>query len=1789
MSSKQDKTCQQLARWYNSIYPRRVDIVGDFGGKQLFLIDADSLIHYCLTTSAVDFQDGFQLLHAIFSVESFLNNLRVRGCNVHVVFFDDQCELCVPSGTPVNIRYKYQMTRTVLLHHLRRHGNGDDSKLIFTFPSIDSDEFHEYLTRYPATFLLCHDGHTAPGEYSHSEAAFQYMIHQFIRLRHSVALIYGTEFKSSRVLLPMIAGARQIPSLTPIQKHRYLSAGSPRQAEVSLQLDLTVYPGRSYRELLTLIALHRVMQNPKAKECYKTLATAMILHEVIISNARLAERSLSREGLLNDSIVDESVGTFLREFSDEISNLLDSGVGESLARELNWDVFDLIDGRLFLSLYISLSKGEPVPDALVHKSKSLIACIDKWGGIAALGCDGLQSSTNARRDGLRNKLITVHCDSTAATILPFRHEVLDEFLAPVQLQTAQLHEEANEGKVFRELTHWHNAKASMDPKRTRKQLGFHAKRRTQLFMADTLVYSASLTNASGKLIEPKIIVRDQATKTKKQLPSTTADSRKVPASLEKKKKQRAGTGKDSAREAARSTQARKLERKNVVALQHWRTISLQLGQEATLAKRFQKTIKFVLNLAKQDEAVIGAEVSLYLCDTLYRAWEEQAAATSSEQALGVGSLLFNQVMQTSRMPDLTEQITAVLRIIGSTVGIPNIQALGQSVISRSLTFFPRVSAATRLATLPLTTRDFHLKYCGPFLERTFDSQKDDRVPFEPDAWQRSVLDSIDANDSLLVIAPTSSGKTFISFYAMEKILREDDDGVLVYVAPTKALVNQIAAEVQARFQKTYHHEGRSVWAIHTRDYRVNSPTSCQVLVTVPHVLQIMLLSPSNARGNNAWSKRIKRVIFDEVHCIGQDEDGIIWEQLLLMAPCPIIALSATVGNPNEFSEWLRLAQVSKGFNFKMITHHTRYSDLRAFEYMPPQEFAFMGLSHSDHFPVPGLDRPNRTSLNFRFIHPIAALSHRIGVDLEGLSLEPRDALTLWESMNRRQNQNFPLDASLDPSRVFSGIPKKSDVLAWSTRLKDVLGTWLQDTCSPFDQVCDDLRPHRRSNIHLSNSKERLKDQPLDARTDPMADRLSVLALLYDLHKEDALPALLFNYDRVECDRALECVLKQLESAEKTWRNSSKEWQTKMNKYDLWRASQSRRLPKQPTVKMTKDEKMREEANEEISPWASFDPAKPLPNFSFADDSRLTQSELEDFIQSLKPENLPKHLFSALKRGIAVHHAGMNRRYRQVVEILFRKGYLTAVIATGTLALGINMPCKTVAFIEDSVFLTTLNYKQGAGRAGRRGFDLLGNVVFSNINQMRVHELISSRLPELRGHFPLTTTLILRILGLFDSTSQSSFASDMIKPLLTQSRLYLGGAEAGKSIQHHLRFSVEYLQRQHLLSADGKPLNFAGLVGHLYFTENAVFAFHSLLKDGYFHRLCLGIHRRPTATLRTLVLILSHLFARVPSRPKSTDNAQALHCLPRLPKEAERLLIRHNKETLKIFKTYASTFVDQYLDDTPDRHLPFTGIAVGGEMPRILDLPGNLPPSKLRSPFIALSGHTDDFKSIHELCSNIRSGVFLEESAVPYIPIWPHDQSTPLNSYIYDFFKHGDYVALTRDNHIKKGDVWFLLRDFSLVVATIITSLTNFVQPDANFDDTDMVDLDDAGETPAETAETTEPEENSMELPVRNANDSKPVVARRKLVAEKVPESWDDEDEDDGADEDEDKNDNDDDDDDDDDNDDDYDDDDDESSEEDIKATKSHKWEKDGKGLANVLRAFTMLKTEFDEKFHKAWA
>ncbi|CRJ92342.1 hypothetical protein BN1723_017050, partial [Verticillium longisporum] len=212
--------------------------------------------------------------------------------------------------------------------------------------------------------------------------------------------------------------------------------------------------------------------------------------------------------------------------------------------------------------------------------------------------------------------------------------------------------------------------------------------------------------------------------------------------------------------------------------------------------------------------------------------------------------------------------------------------------------------------------------------------------------------------------------------------------------------------------------------------------------------------------------------------------------------------------------------------------------------------------------------------------------------------------------------------------------------------------------------------------------------------------------------------------------------------------------------------------------------------------------------------------------------------------------------------------------------------------------------------------------------------------------------------------------------------------------------------------------------------------------------------------------MSHLFGRQVIRTNDREymevivrNSQSVIFLPRLPKAAERILVSHNRDTLNLFKDYVTSYASQHLSGSPDNVLPFTKTTVGAHEPTKAQVPFDRTPSpSIRSTFAALSGHTDEsLSSVHDLCSTVRAGVFLEEATIPHVPVYPIDSDERLNAYIYDFFKHGDLVALTRDNRIKGGDVWFFLKDFSVVLATIVTSLTNYMRADADAEELGELD------------------------------------------------------------------------------------------------------------------------------------
>lgn len=166
--------------------------------------------------------------------------------------------------------------------------------------------------------------------------------------------------------------------------------------------------------------------------------------------------------------------------------------------------------------------------------------------------------------------------------------------------------------------------------------------------------------------------------------------------------------------------------------------------------------------------------------------------------------------------------------------------------------------------------------------------------------------------------------------------------------------------------------------------------------------------------------------------------------------------------------------------------------------------------------------------------------------------------------------------------------------------------------------------------------------------------------------------------------------------------------------------------------------------------------------------RYTQNIAEEDLEVLGFDEW----LTALERGIAAHHAGLLPSFKGAVEDLFQRGLVKAVFATETLALGINMPARTVVLEklikyngEAHVPITPGEYTQLTGRAGRRGIDIEGNAVIQwspTVDSASAAGLASTRTYPLRSSFSPTYNMAINLISRFGRETarrslESSFA------------------------------------------------------------------------------------------------------------------------------------------------------------------------------------------------------------------------------------------------------------------------------------------------------------------------------------------------------------------------------------------------------------------------------------------------
>ncbi|KAL0571221.1 hypothetical protein V5O48_010744, partial [Marasmius crinis-equi] len=1512
-TSRQSSTIQEAfefieADWYRSAnrHARWMDLIGDYGGKEFFAIEGDSLISIVLSDPqlAIGGDDpSFQILHAYFLLERLLKEYKSRDANFGVVFFQDNRHISIQTSGASFKDTSRALARKMLFNHLVKPGLDID---VHIFQNTDDPQWNVYRARRRPMFIMVNGGDN-PSQDSGELVISKALISRGFLFRISsqglsFALMNGAEYRDSSISTFVFESSVRVRTgrLPTSLNKAFLDARRRLDGALDTHTPLEL-ECNEHTSLASLIrcGTDSSQPNSSASSPPPEFRFMFVLHCVLLHYIPVQSRARPLPPTTNPRLSTQAQTTL-----SSIFRSLTSSTGRPPD----------IDGHIFIdSIYFLVNESGSLASFPVQAVEEVTELWRQNGELPLDLARFAENYPNPDPQGLPSNPKRPH----VSALLPFQNNIFDDALASVQVPQSEIDEPPNsifgEKILVEDTQHWHNRKKSILPSylggETNQPTDEDRRRwmkREQRAQASLQQQAASLTGASGRMLH-KVIIPSVGPK------DTSRDSTRPSGNPRRDVAKVKTTGADKARAQIQQEKIKNLERDAGAWLEK-KIHSLQaLPPDERLS-----ALADIKRSANSNATFPPVATQLRVYEITLRITQWEALLTpqkirNERDRLIVSLLLILKEIKSlgaTVSEDCAKFLDQLCHATGldscSEILVPSTDKTRPGLPFKVPKLFHKKDGAPYypLMKIDAPVAEWQLEHFGDYMDRSMESAPDGRVSFEPDRWQRDILDAIDHHQSVLALAPTSAGKTFISFYAMEKVLRESDRGVVVYVAPTKALVNQIAAEVYGRFSKNYK-GNETLLAVQTRDTRTGDIQRAQILVTVPEMFGILLLSPDLAKN---WTSRIRRIILDEIHCIGQDEGGAIWEQIILMAPCPIVGLSATVGSPGKFNNWLKSVQESHNFKHTFVHHPHRYSHLRKFFYNPPDsKVAFSGL------------RNHRDTEGMTFVHPLSFLDDRSASMPADLALEARDCLSLSYALKVRG----ALPSKLEPHAFFAGVTgliAQKDVLLYEERLKEVL--------AHISERDREQGTARFKEVLSLLEHPNLEQEKADRVMTKNAFKDNLLTLVCDLNNQGNLPGIFFSFDRSDCEIMAKSLTKALTSAEANWRATSREWKAKLSHIEKWREQEKlRQRQRQREAKQKKDTDAARESSS--ASWeASFDEADPLEEFSLAGRFPGTSQELKQLVYELKQwSKTPQWAIEALERGIAVHHAGMPKKYRTTVENLFRQGFIRVMISTGTLALGINAPAKTSVFCGDSPYLTALMYRQCAGRAGRRGFDLRGNVVFYGLPYSRVQRLVLSRLPDLGDSFPLTTTLILRFFNLLEGSQNSEFAVQCVQSILDLPRIS-HRSELGKDqVLHHVRFSIEYLRSSGLLSSKGQPTNLFGMASHLYYTEPSNFALVHLFESGIIHKICSG--KRAESDL---LLLFCHLFGRINVTsstgrdvPQLRKEYPSLIILPKLPSYIGEHLQQHDSKILEIFSSYALSYAEARKEElSVDDSLPLSG-------------------------------------------------------------------------------------------------------------------------------------------------------------------------------------------------------------------------------------------------------------------------
>ncbi len=572
-----------------------------------------------------------------------------------------------------------------------------------------------------------------------------------------------------------------------------------------------------------------------------------------------------------------------------------------------------------------------------------------------------------------------------------------------------------------------------------------------------------------------------------------------------------------------------------------------------------------------------------------------------------------------------------------------------------------------------------------------------------DPFQKEVITNIDNNNSIIVQAPTSAGKSILTgyLYTKTKLAKDNSKETLkaIVVVPTDPLAWQMSAYIGKITKKDIPIVTRTFQSDTTREGLIKKIKSVGIVVGTPQYLVDYLPLINDVKFD--W------LVVDEIHMIGKDSCKEMELIIKAYSDIPIMALSATIGNTEMLKEWFVRINPENEKKMSIIKCEKRFFNLQKFYY--------------DSSKTEPLVR----------IHPMSMISFedfKTGDILtKTLNATPPDIWDLAIKLDKI------LPAELKIRKYF----KQSDriTLDQSNEYFMKLLNWLVNNHAKKKKNIEDV----------------LKLYKLEDVNSSMVDLYNVAI---HLKKSNKTPALIFQTDshlclelvrkfskkiREEEEKAHPNLLEQRLKEQHRIRNEAKRATQKMvveDKKGGGKKSVNINMDKigdKKMIKLMMTNDNFDEVNEKPADIAIYEPH---PDFILNNNQQVSQYMVDQWDKQLKaffPHNGSEYhyIIDLLWRGVGVYCKGLPDPYLHIIQNLACGGKLGLVFSDDSLVFGVSMPFRTTVITPDEN-INSMMYHQMAGRAGRRGLDKEGNVVMIGYSPEKIEELTSSCIPNVNG-------------------------------------------------------------------------------------------------------------------------------------------------------------------------------------------------------------------------------------------------------------------------------------------------------------------------------------------------------------------------------------------------------------------------------------------------------------------------